>query len=88
MSTFHTGGSSMKVHKAKRREMWGGLKVSSLCGRLNNACKDVMNITDTDTEVTCGFCLKALKRIAFDEVGRRNAQAANAAESLADEVSP
>lgn len=58
----------MKVHKAKRSKMWwGGTRTSSLCGRLNKACRDGMNITDADAEVTCGFCLKSLKGNRPDE---------------------
>ena len=73
---------AMKVHKARHsvNAFTGARRTTSLCGRLNNACDDGMNITEIDAEVTCGFCVKKLARIAFAEVGRRNAEAALAKE--------
>jgi hypothetical protein len=42
--------------------LWGcdATKTGSLCGRLNNACSDGMNVTDKRSKVTCAFCLKLL----------------------------
>lgn len=44
------------------RGLWGtdSTKTSSLCGRLNNASTDGMNVTDVLEDVTCKFCLKLL----------------------------
>lgn len=47
----------MKTHFAKtRRNAFGGETTSSLCGRLNAASVDGMNITGEAAEVTCAFC--------------------------------
>jgi hypothetical protein len=55
----------VKVHMAKViKNVWGiegAMKTTSLCGRLNNACRDGMNVTDATSQVTCKFCLALLK---------------------------
>lgn len=53
----------MKVHLVKiTRGFWGSdsTKTGSLCGRLNNASVDGMNVTDKRRDVTCKFCLKLM----------------------------
>jgi hypothetical protein len=52
--------ATMKVHMVKVSSgvFGGGLKRGSLCGRLNNASRDGMNISLKPDEVTCGFCLR------------------------------
>ena len=53
-----------KIHKSlirefKDRSMFSG----SLCRRLSSNTKDgYMNVTKKDSEVTCKFCLKILKK--------------------------
>ena len=50
----------MKIHflvtKSSLNREWRG----SLCGRLNKASTDGMNVTHDRSQVTCGFCLRAL----------------------------
>lgn len=63
------GSPSMKVHMVKVSQgiFGGGLKRGSLCGRLNNASRDGMNITLEPHEVTCGFC----RRFSLKEAATR-----------------
>lgn len=52
----------MKTHMyVTRRNAFGGTTTSSLCGRLNAASADGMNITGDRKQVTCGFCLKLMR---------------------------
>jgi hypothetical protein len=51
----------MKTHMVKIGRMFGGETRGSLCGRLNKACDDGMNITSTISDVTCAFCLRRIK---------------------------
>lgn len=47
----------MKTHMVRVRERRdGSTHTSSLCGRLNRACSDGMNVTDVAANVTCKFC--------------------------------
>jgi hypothetical protein len=53
--------AKMAVHFSKvRPSAFGGTSYGSLCGRLNAASLDGMNVTGSEAEVTCKFCLKAL----------------------------
>ena len=49
----------MKIHMRLAREgaFWGTF-TGSLCGRLNKASTDGMNITTIRADVTCAFCRK------------------------------
>lgn len=51
----------MVKHKDKNRpNRYGGTTYGTLCGRMNSACSDGMNVADTDAEVTCKFCLRLM----------------------------
>lgn len=50
----------MKLHRSKIIERPGVRITTTLCGRMNVACSDGMNIAETDDEVTCRFCLKQM----------------------------
>lgn len=60
----HTASASrMRVHLAKiTPNRFGGTNTTSMCGRLNKASNDGMNITDVHEDVTCKFCLGWLRR--------------------------
>lgn len=60
---------SMKIHMVKISQgiFGGGTLRGSLCGRLNNASRDGMNVTDTRSEVTCAFCLKRLRPLSDEK---------------------
>lgn len=66
----------MKTHLARHttNQQTGCHRTTSQCGRLHNACDDGMNITDDPREVTCGFCLKQLRKDAerADWIATRN----------------
>lgn len=53
----------MKIHLTRvRKAPFGeGILTTSLCGRLNAASTDGMNISDIETEVTCRFCLRRME---------------------------
>ncbi len=51
----------MVKHKDKQRQnAFGGTTWGTLCGRMNRASTDGMNIAQTDAEVTCKFCLSRM----------------------------
>lgn len=53
--------AKMVQHKDKqRRNAFGGMTFTTLCGRMNAASADGMNIADTDEQVTCKFCLRLM----------------------------
>ena len=57
--------SIMVTHARRvRPNAFGGTSNGSLCGRLNAASRDGMNITDDRIKVTCKFCLS---RLAADD---------------------
>lgn len=43
---------------------FGGTLTKSLCGRLNVASRDGMNLTGNASEVTCKFCRRIMDRRA------------------------
>ena len=49
----------MRIHLSVVRPapFGDGTLTRSLCGRLNAACRDGMNLTHKPEEVTCKFCL-------------------------------
>lgn len=49
----------MVMHKSRVVERPGYTRFTTLCGRMNKASQDGMNIADTDDQVTCKFCLRA-----------------------------
>lgn len=52
----------MKLHKSvTRNDRFGGITTTTLCGRMNKACDDRMNIADDDVGVTCRFCLQSIQ---------------------------
>lgn len=68
---------AMKVHKLKVTSRWGGTMSGSVCGRLNSACADGMNVSDKDAEVTCRFCLRDMeitKRLREAKAKRESAR--------------
>jgi len=53
---------AMKLHKGRQHpNRFGGTTTTTLCGRMNAACSDGMNIADDDAYVTCRFCLRQLE---------------------------
>ncbi len=54
----------MVIHKAVVREIERfGAKATlttTLCGRMNGACRDGLNSSANDAEVTCKFCLRRM----------------------------
>lgn len=53
----------MKLHKANNRydkatDTW---RYRTLCGRINRASKDGMNVAQNGEAVTCKFCLAKMK---------------------------
>lgn len=51
----------MKLHKHKNRpNRFGGTTYTTLCGRMNAASSDGMNVAETEAEVTCKFCLRIM----------------------------
>lgn len=47
----------MKLHQGlQRANRFGGVTFTTLCGRMNAACPDGMNIADKPESVTCAFC--------------------------------
>lgn len=53
------GHGAMKLHQALRfKNRFGGMTFTTLCGRMNAASPDGMNIAATPAEVTCLFCRK------------------------------
>lgn len=51
----------MILHKSKNRpNKFGGTNYGTLCGRMNAASSDGMNVADSDDKVTCKFCLKRM----------------------------
>ena len=52
----------MILHEAKKAERKGHTVYTTLCGRMNKQSHDGMNIADTAAQVTCKFCLRAMKR--------------------------
>ena len=51
---------AMKVHLLKISKALGGECRGRLCSRLNKACDNGMNLTDSKTVVTCAFCPRIL----------------------------
>jgi hypothetical protein len=52
---------AMKLHKDNNRpNRYGGTRYGTLCGRMNAAFDDGMNVANTDAEVTCKFCLNLM----------------------------
>lgn len=49
------------LHKqVYRKGTFGGIKNTTLCGRVRNG--NDYNVADTDAEVTCKFCLKRMQK--------------------------
>jgi hypothetical protein len=53
----------MVLHKDKQVSLRCGMRFTTLCGRMNIKSLDGMNIADSDSEVTCKFCLKKMERL-------------------------
>lgn len=54
----------MKMHKGRVIERPGYTRTTTLCGRMNRANPDGMNIAANDATVTCRFCLKQMETAA------------------------
>lgn len=50
----------MVTHAAKTFRRHGGIVTTSVCGRINRASADGMNIAEKPELVTCKFCLRRL----------------------------
>ena len=63
----------MKLHLSVTRPAFGGSLTTSLCGRLNAASRDGMNLTGNESEVTCQYCIKRMeantRRVTLENVG-------------------
>jgi hypothetical protein len=56
----------VKQHKGRTYvNRFGGTTTTTLCGRMNKACDDGMNIADDDAGVTCALCLRFMAREAL-----------------------
>ena len=57
----HRKGDNMVLHASRQRaNRFGGETYTTVCGRMNKASNDGMNIANSDAEVTCKFCLRVM----------------------------
>jgi hypothetical protein len=64
----------MKIHRQVTRPapFSGGMLTTSMCGRLNAASKDGMNLTTNPGEVTCAFCLQKMAALKREFLASKN----------------
>jgi len=77
MTKTETGGAARKMVQHKDRQYknrFGGMTYTTLCGRMNAACNDGMNVANTDDEVTCKFCLRRMELISRRARGGSDAE--------------
>lgn len=51
----------MVLHKDRQVIRAASTRFTTLCGRMNAASVDGMNVADTDAGVTCKFCLRQME---------------------------
>jgi len=55
-------GRKVVLHASRIIKRGTATRFTTVCGRMNAASRDGMNIAETETEVTCKFCLRVLGR--------------------------